>query len=72
MTYTRVQPNNRGLAITVGPFPWRLGTQFGLFGIGVIIIGVDPSDIDSSTGFSWEVLMSTSSELARHVQGCYV
>ena len=44
-----------------------VGAMFGLFGIGVIFMGVDPGAFESSTGISWEALNSTSSDVARYV-----
>ena len=43
-----------------------VGAMFGLFGIRVIFMGVDPSDFESSTGISSEAFRSTSPEVARY------
>ena len=47
--------------------PFALGALLGLFGIGVIFMGADPNDFESSTGISWEALSSTSPEVALYI-----
>ncbi len=47
--------------------PFGLGALLGLFGVGVIFMGVDPNDFESSTAVSWEAFNSTSPEVARYL-----
>ena len=67
MTYTKGESQRPWYRRYGWAIPLALGALFALFGIGVIFMGVDPNDFESSTGISWEALKSTSPEVARYV-----
>ena len=49
------------------PIPFALGALLGLFGLGVIFMGSDPNDFESSTGVSLEAFTSASPEIAQYL-----
>ena len=47
--------------------PFALGALLGLFGLGMIFMGTDPNDFESSTRVSWETFTSSSPEVVQYL-----